>query len=73
MIINVIACANMLHCSVEHLNRLAKNGSIPATKIGRSWIFLEDEVINWVRTKSKQITESTNRKVGRPRKTLRPI
>ena len=70
MVLDVESCAKLLHCSVEHLNRLARGGDIPATKIGRSWIFLEDEIVGWLRSKTR--SQKSPAKVGRPRKQLLP-
>jgi len=35
----------MLHLHPEELRRRAKAGSVPATKIGESWIFIGQDLV----------------------------
>lgn len=66
MILDAPACAALLRCSVSHLNKLARQGILPASKVGRGWVFVEEDVLDWLRARSAQAI--TPKKLGRPRK-----
>ena len=68
MILDAPTCAAMLRCSISHLNRLARQGIVPATKVGRGWIFIETEVLEWVRLRGVVKPVVVSRPAGRPRK-----
>ena len=40
--------AQLCKCSVRLLSRLAKTGVIPATKVGRSWVFSARLLQEWI-------------------------
>jgi excisionase family DNA binding protein len=40
--------ADLLHCSKEHVEDLAEQGRLPATKIGRAWIFVTAKIVEVV-------------------------
>ncbi|MBP7868473.1 MAG: helix-turn-helix domain-containing protein [Firmicutes bacterium] len=44
--------ADLLQTDTGTLRRLAREGRIPATKIGRQWRFDEDLLREWVRERS---------------------
>jgi excisionase family DNA binding protein len=67
MILDAPACASLLRCSQPHLHRLAREGLIPATKVGRGWVFVEADVVEWLRARARVKVQSAPRKVGRPR------
>ena len=68
MILDAPACAALLRCSVTHLHRLAREGRVPAAKVGRGWVFVEADIIDWVRERVKPMP--VKRPVGRPRKRI---
>ena len=75
MILSTEACAEMLSVSVTHLQRLARAGSIPASKPGKTWVFLLGDVVEWLQ-KRRHISVASEppapiiqRKRGRPRNT----
>lgn len=68
MILDAPACAALLRCSPAHLNKLAREGHVPAVKVGRGWVFVEDDIVEWLRVKS--VAERVPRKIGRPRKRM---
>lgn len=70
MILDAPTCAAMLHCSQTHLQRLARQGIVPATKVGRGWVFVHDDIVEWLRVKSKPVKIEAPRKAGRPRKRI---
>ena len=43
-----IQTARFLKCSITRLLRLAAAGEIPATKVGRGWIFDPNRVRSWL-------------------------
>lgn len=44
--------AQRLNCSPEHLMRLARRGEVQGAKIGRSWTFLEEDLLALVRQRA---------------------
>lgn len=62
------ACADLLCCSKTHLHRLARQGEIPGTKVGRGWVFLEVEVLAWLQAKTAPKAPVVSRRRGAPRK-----
>lgn len=64
MILDAPACAALLRCSTAHLQRLARSGGVPACKIGTGWVFIEEDIVTWLRERSK-IKPVAKR--GRPR------
>ena len=57
--------ATFLHCHPEELRRRAKAGLVPGAKIGRAWVFLEDDLVTYVRSRysqSRQALQVTLRK-----------
>jgi excisionase family DNA binding protein len=42
--------AAFLHCHPEELRRRAKAGSIPGAKVGRAWVFLEEDLAAYLRS-----------------------
>ncbi len=46
--IDLKTAADYLHMSPEGLRRLAKKGAVPGRKTGRSWVFVEEHLADWV-------------------------
>src|SRR4051794_28149876 len=42
--------ATFLRCHPEELRRRAKAGLIPGAKVGRAWVFLEDDLAAYLRS-----------------------
>ena len=42
--------AEFLRCHPEELRRRAKAGQIPGAKVGRAWVFLEDDLADYLRS-----------------------
>jgi len=42
--------AAFLRCHPEELRRRAKIGQIPGAKVGRAWVFLEEDLVDYVRS-----------------------
>ena len=43
--------AKMLHCEVSTIAGLACRGELPATKLGKGYLFVADDVVAFVRSK----------------------
>lgn len=57
--------AQLLNCSTAHLHRLARAGTIPGAKVGRGWVFIEQDLLDWLRLRMKP--KPAPRPAGRPR------
>jgi excisionase family DNA binding protein len=47
--LGITEVAELLHVHPQHLRTLCREGSIPAFKAGRSWVFLEADLQEWIR------------------------
>lgn len=47
--LNLEETARFLKVHIETVSRLAKTGQLPGAKIGRSWVFLEEDLIKYLR------------------------
>lgn len=45
--------AEMLHIHKNTLENMARDGKIPACKPGKKWVYLSEELINWLREQSR--------------------
>lgn len=55
---NLQETANFLKVHAETVSRLAKTGQLPGAKIGRAWVFLEDDLITYLREQiQSQVSE----------------
>ncbi|CAB4122239.1 SinI-like, DNA-binding domain [uncultured Caudovirales phage] len=51
-------CAALLKVDRTTILRLAQNGEIPGGKIGRAWVFIEQDMLDYLRRKiANQMTE----------------
>ncbi|HAU1249837.1 TPA: helix-turn-helix domain-containing protein [Legionella pneumophila] len=48
---NIEEAAEFLGAHRETIRRLAASGELPAVKIGRGWIFLEQDLVMYIRNK----------------------
>ena len=48
-ILSARAVADMLGMTRHHLNRMAAAGEIPAAKVAGKWVFIEDQLVGWLR------------------------
>ncbi|RUR24233.1 helix-turn-helix domain-containing protein [Legionella qingyii] len=49
--LNITEAATFLGAHQETVRRMAANGLIPAAKIGRSWRFIEQDLVMYIRNK----------------------
>lgn len=47
-------CADMLRCTVEQVEELARSGEIPGLKIGRSWLFMRNDLLAYLAEKARE-------------------
>ena len=67
--LNAAQCALLLHCSQATVEELAARGELPATKFGRGWVFVTEQILEVLRTRAaheaderkEAMKESTNR------------
>ncbi len=46
--------AKLLRCNVETVRAKAASGEIPAAKTGRAWVFIEVDLLAWLRAQYNQ-------------------
>jgi len=51
--LDMIGAAAFLHIHTTTLQRLASSGAIPCAKPGKCWVFIDDDLAAWLRSKSK--------------------
>lgn len=51
---DIIECADFLKVDRTTILKLAGAGEIPGAKIGRSWVFLEDDIVSFLRKKAQE-------------------
>jgi hypothetical protein len=51
---DLIECADFLKVDRNTAMKLAGTGELPGAKIGRAWVFLEDDVVSFLRKKSQE-------------------
>lgn len=56
-------CADMLRCTVEQAEELARRGEIPGLKIGRSWLFIRSDLLTYLAEKARD--EAQDRRAKR--------
>lgn len=47
--LNIDECAAFLNINVVTAYKMAKRGELPGAKIGRAWVFLEDDLVTYLR------------------------
>jgi|OM-RGC.v1.035754118 excisionase family DNA binding protein len=52
--------AALLHVHPDTLKRMAQVGDVPATKPGRSWVFMRADLLDWLRERA--IREAAERR-----------
>lgn len=55
-ILDAAETAALLHAEAETILQLARNGSLPGTRIGKAWIFLREDVMAFLK---EQIARDT--------------
>lgn len=58
--LNADDAAALLHAESETILQYARSGELPGTRIGKSWVFMRDDVIAFLR---KQISHDTEQRL----------
>ena len=53
--------AEMLHCSTRYVYKLAKDGKLPAVKIGRKYLIPSDSFEQWIHNSLEAKNETINK------------
>ena len=55
--IDAAQCAELLHCTEETAEEMARKGEIPALKIGRGWIFVRTDLLQFLAERARKEAE----------------
>lgn len=55
-------CAELLRCTPEQVEELARAGEIPGLKLGRSWLFVRADLLAYLAEKARQEAEQRRAK-----------
>lgn len=62
---NLEQAANFLKLHPEELRRRAKTGKIPAAKIGKCWMFLTNDLVEFVRSQYSRQVQALDKRLGK--------
>lgn len=51
--IDAAQCAELLKCTPEQVEALARDGDIPGLKIGRSWLFIRADLLAYLAERAR--------------------
>lgn len=46
-------CSELLHCTPEQVEELARSGEIPGLKLGRGWLFVRSDLLSYLAEKAR--------------------
>ncbi|MGC1181333.1 helix-turn-helix domain-containing protein [Legionella sp.] len=69
--LNILETAQFLGAHKETVRRLASSGQIPGVKIGKKWIFIERDLVEYIRSKYSSVVTSQGAAVQRSNKLWR--
>ena len=52
--LDIMECAEFLKVERTHALTLAGNGTLPGAKIGRAWVFLEEDLVDYLRAEARK-------------------
>ena len=55
-------CAELLRCTREQIEELARSGEIPGLKLGRSWLFVRQDLLAYLAEKAREEAEQRRAK-----------
>lgn len=61
--LNAAQAASLLFADTETVLALAREGSMPGTKIGKSWVFLRQDVLDYLRARISEDTLQRRRQL----------
>lgn len=62
-ILNAKDVAELFQANYKTIMELAHTGRLPGAKIGRSWIFIEEDVIDYIRKCANEVKEKQQMKL----------
>lgn len=51
--LDIVEAAEWLKCGTDTVQQLAASGQIPAAKVGRAWVFVDVDLVEWLRSQYK--------------------
>ncbi|MBU2802677.1 helix-turn-helix domain-containing protein [Acidithiobacillus caldus] len=51
---NLEEASEFLHLHPDTLQQMAKHGEIPAAKPGKRWVFIEEDLVDWLRDRYRK-------------------
>jgi excisionase family DNA binding protein len=51
-------CAELLRCTADQVEELARAGELPATKIGRAWLFVRADLLAYLAERARLEAEA---------------
>lgn len=64
--LDIMECAAFLKIERTHALTLAGNGTLPGAKIGRSWVFLESDLAEYLRSEAQKQMKERAAKLAEP-------
>lgn len=65
--------AELLHISVQFAQQLANRGEIPAVQLGKSFLFLKSDLIQWLADRARSEQRERQRQMALAAEMPRPI
>ena len=74
-------CAELMRCTPEHVEEMARAGEIPGLKIGRGWLFLRADLLVFLAEKARAQAQERREKrqpnaplpLTKPRRQVPPV
>lgn len=61
--INAAQCAELLQCNEATVEELTRKGELPGIKIGRSWIYVKNDLVQYLAEKARAEAEARRESV----------
>lgn len=79
--INSEECAELMHCTSDQVEELARAGEIPGLKFGRGWLFIRADLLAYLAEKARAEAQERRAKrrpnaptpLARPRRQQAPV
>ena len=69
--IDATECAQLLRCSPDQVEEMARAGELPAVKIGRAWLFVRADLLQFLGEKAREEAQARRSK-RQPTATVAP-
>ncbi|MNY06749.1 Helix-turn-helix domain protein [compost metagenome] len=79
--INSEECAELMRCTAERIEEMARAGEIPGLKIGRNWLFVRSDLLAYLAEKAREEAQMRRMKrqphapmpLAKPRRQTPPV